>query len=116
SGGCEASTTCTNRTSVKWPRWGGSRPRAEPSRVDAMIPPSVVDGERAPGKGAEPPIIFVIFQSGLHANGGVESISHIVHHLRGFRPIIVTQSETRMTKRWRDAGWEVHVWRGPDSF
>lgn len=68
----------------------------------------------APLEGSAPPILFVIFQSGRLSNGGVESISHIIRRLRGFRPILVTQLETPATKKWRDAGWEVHVWRGPD--
>lgn len=52
-------------------------------------------------------------QTGKRANGGVESITQVIERLRRFRPIIVTQLETPVVQRWRDAGAEVHIWELP---
>lgn len=56
------------------------------------------------------PVIFVVSQNGRRANGGVESISQILQNLRRVRPIVVTQNETAVTQRWREAGCAVNVW------
>ena len=56
------------------------------------------------------PVIFVIFQTGRRANGGVESITQVVEQVQRIKPIVVTQIETSMHRRWHDAGAEVHVW------
>ena len=62
---------------------------------------------------ARAPVAFVVTQSGARANGGVESITQIVERLRRVRPLVVTQSETRFNRRWRDAGADVRVWPMP---
>jgi glycosyltransferase involved in cell wall biosynthesis len=56
------------------------------------------------------PVLFVIFQSGNRADGGVESITQVIEHAGGIRPLIVTQRETPVNARWRAAGAEVRVW------
>jgi glycosyltransferase involved in cell wall biosynthesis len=58
-------------------------------------------------------VVFVVTQSGNHANGGVESITQVLEHLRRVRPLVVTQMETRINRRWRDAGCEVLIWSMP---
>ena len=59
------------------------------------------------------PVLFVVMQSGASANGGVESITQVLEQLRRVRPLVVTQSETAATRRWREAGCEVLVWPTP---
>jgi glycosyltransferase involved in cell wall biosynthesis len=56
------------------------------------------------------PVVFAITQSGKQANGGVESISQVLEHLRQVKPIVVTQTETPANVRWRNAGCKVQVW------
>ncbi|MFH7243852.1 MAG: glycosyltransferase family 4 protein [Spirulina sp.] len=58
-------------------------------------------------------VIFVIFQTGSQANGGVESITQVIEHCRSLRPQIVTQMETVVNQRWRQAGAEVALWPLP---
>jgi glycosyltransferase involved in cell wall biosynthesis len=54
---------------------------------------------------------FGIWQAGNGADGGVESITHVIERLRHVRPVVVTQRETARTERWRRSGAEVHVLR-----
>lgn len=60
-----------------------------------------------------PGVAFVVFQAGNQADGGVESVTQIIEHLRGFRVVVVTQAETAVNDRWRRAGAEVVVWPLP---
>jgi glycosyltransferase involved in cell wall biosynthesis len=59
------------------------------------------------------PVIFVVFQTARRANGGVESITQVLERVQCIKPIVVTQIETAMNHRWRDAGADVHVWQLP---
>ncbi len=59
------------------------------------------------------PVAFVVTQSEHRANGGVESITEVLERLRRVKPLVVTQMETRATRRWRDSGSEVLVWPMP---
>lgn len=59
------------------------------------------------------PVIFAVFQTGSRANGGVESITQVLTRLRRVRPIVVTQVETPVNARWRQAGAAVKVWEVP---
>lgn len=58
-------------------------------------------------------VIFAVMQTGVHSNGGVESITQVIERLENVRPIVVTQIETRANHRWRDAGADVHLWPLP---
>ncbi len=60
-------------------------------------------------------VIFVIFQTGNRANGGVESITQVIENLENIKPIIITQLETPFNQRWEKAGAEVKVWPIPYS-
>jgi glycosyltransferase involved in cell wall biosynthesis len=55
-------------------------------------------------------VIFVVFQTGSRANGGVESITQVIEQASHIRSIVVTQLETPINRRWRAAGAEVLVW------
>jgi glycosyltransferase involved in cell wall biosynthesis len=68
-----------------------------------------VDGERR-----QLPVVFVIWQTGRRADGGVRSISLVIEQLTSVRPVIVTNAETGQTAAWRARGYEVHVWDVPD--
>lgn len=59
------------------------------------------------------PVIFVVFQTAQRANGGVESITQVLERVQCIKPIVVTQIETTMNNRWRDAGVDVYVWPLP---
>lgn len=59
------------------------------------------------------PVLFVAFQTGKQANGGISSLDHIIRRLKTVRPLIVTQLETPVTARWRQLGYEVEVWSLP---
>lgn len=63
--------------------------------------------------GDAPAVVFVVFQSGSRANGGVESVTQVIERLEGFRVTVVTQLETPVNDRWRGAGAEVVVWSLP---
>jgi glycosyltransferase involved in cell wall biosynthesis len=58
-------------------------------------------------------VIFVVFQTGNLANGGVESISQIIEHRQRIQPIVVTQIETPVNQRWQKAGADVKLWQIP---
>jgi glycosyltransferase involved in cell wall biosynthesis len=64
-------------------------------------------------RGAQPSIIFVVTQSEILSNGGVESISLVLEGVRKFRPIVVTQLETAANQRWQNAGLRVVLWPMP---
>ena len=57
----------------------------------------------------KPPILFVILQSGPLANGGLESITQVMQRLEHFRPVVVTNAETGLSRRWRQSGTEIHI-------
>lgn len=59
------------------------------------------------------PVIFAIAQTGTRANGGVESITQVIERVQRIRPIVVTQIETPVNRRWCDAGAQVHVFSIP---
>lgn len=63
----------------------------------------------APQSDHRPPILFVALQTGAGANGGIASLDQIVRSLDRFRPILVTNRESRVVEGWRAAGLEVHV-------
>lgn len=69
--------------------------------------------EAEPARSELPRVLFVAFQTGRRANGGIRSLSEILAHLRRVRPILLTQTESDVTARWRAAGYEVHVWPFP---
>lgn len=57
------------------------------------------------------PVVFVIgFQSSSRANGAIESITSLLEGLRNVRPVVVTNSDSPVSDRWRAAGADVHVW------
>lgn len=58
-------------------------------------------------------VIFVIFQTGSQANGGVESITQVLEQCPSLRPQVVTQIETVVNQRWQQAGARVTVWPLP---
>ena len=58
-------------------------------------------------------VVFVAFQSGKRANGGLESLFEIVRRLQNVRPVLITQRESEYNDRWRAAGFEVQVWKVP---
>jgi glycosyltransferase involved in cell wall biosynthesis len=57
-----------------------------------------------------PSLLFVAFQSFGFANGGVESVTQILDAVRDWPRTVVTQTETRFSRRWRDMGCDVLVW------
>ncbi len=65
------------------------------------------------GASRRPPVIFVVFQTGNLANGGVESITQVIRRLKHVRPIVVTQLETPANRQWHECGAEVHLWSLP---
>src|SRR5688572_26189844 len=67
----------------------------------------------APGASAAVPVLFVAFQSGAKANGGLQSLTEILRRLRRVQPILLTQVESPFTERWRALGYEVHIWPVP---
>jgi glycosyltransferase involved in cell wall biosynthesis len=62
------------------------------------------------------PIAFVAFQTDNRANGGVASLTHIVDHLEGVAPLMITQRETEVTAHWRARGYSVNCWPLPSPF
>jgi len=58
-------------------------------------------------------VIFVIFQTGNRANGGVESITNVIENFQYIKPLVITQMETSANQRWQKAGSEVSVWKFP---
>jgi hypothetical protein len=67
----------------------------------------------APGAQGRVPVLFVAFQSGPKANGGLQSLTEILSRLQRVRPILLTQVESAFTARWRALGFEVHIWPVP---
>ena len=55
------------------------------------------------------PVMFVIVQTGVRANGGLQSITEVMRRLNEHRPIVVTNLASDLTQAWRDYGIEVHV-------
>jgi glycosyltransferase involved in cell wall biosynthesis len=60
----------------------------------------------------EPAVLFAIFQTGNRANGGVESITQVIES-RAWNGLVVTQMETAVNQRWREAGLKVEAWSLP---
>lgn len=58
---------------------------------------------------SRPVVIFVLLQTGAAANGGIESISQVILHLREFRAVVVTNLQSAAVERLAWAGVEVHV-------
>lgn len=56
------------------------------------------------------PVLFVVYQTGNRANGGVESITQVIEHMQNVRPLVLTQREMPVNERWRAAGAQVEVW------
>lgn len=56
------------------------------------------------------PVVFVVSQTGNRANGGVESITLIIERCQHIQPIVVTQKESPINQRWRNAGADVLIW------
>lgn len=54
------------------------------------------------------PIIFVPFQSVTSANGGLESLTHLLTHLKRER-VVLAQREDHFTERWRGLGCRVEI-------
>lgn len=59
-------------------------------------------------------VVFIALQTEARANGGLESLTHIIRGIPG-RKVVITQRETRFTALWRQAGCEVHVVAMPES-
>jgi glycosyltransferase involved in cell wall biosynthesis len=55
-------------------------------------------------------VVFVVFQTGDQANGGVESITQIIENLPDSKCTVITQITTPINQRWKNAGADVHVW------
>ena len=55
------------------------------------------------------PVLFVIFQAGPRADGGLQSITEVMSSLTEHRPIILTNKETELTALWRSRGFGVHL-------
>jgi glycosyltransferase involved in cell wall biosynthesis len=72
-----------------------------------------MSGPAAPDERAAVPVLFVAFQSGAKANGGLQSLTEILRRLRRVRPILLTQVESSYTEHWRALGYEVHIWPVP---
>jgi len=60
-------------------------------------------------------VVFVVFQTGNRANGGVESITQVIERLKRVKPIVVTQLETPVNARWRAVGADVKLWSVPSA-
>lgn len=58
-------------------------------------------------------VLFAVFQNGSRANGGVESITQVIEGLSETPRLVVTNAETPVTKRWRQADAETVVWPLP---
>lgn len=54
-------------------------------------------------------ILFIIFQTGNRSNGGVESISQVLCHLKDWDRYILTNRETSKNKSWKESGAHVSV-------
>ena len=57
--------------------------------------------------------MFAVFQNDSRANGGVESITQVIEGLSETPRLVVTNAETPVTKRWRQADAETVVWPLP---
>lgn len=55
------------------------------------------------------PVVFVNLQTGTLANGGLESITEVMSRLSRFRPVILTNCESRYSQLWRSRGMDVHI-------
>lgn len=61
-------------------------------------------------------VLFVITQAGRRANGGLESVTKLLEHLKGIDWVVLTHTSSSYTRRWRELGGDVHVrtnlWKG----
>lgn len=62
-----------------------------------------------PSQGGRPAVLFVAMQTGAMANGGIASMGEVMTGLRRFRPMVLTNLESRATARWRAMGMTVQV-------
>ena len=58
-------------------------------------------------------VLFAVFQNDSRANGGVESITQVIEGLSETPRFVVTNAETPVTERWRQADAETVVWPLP---
>lgn len=58
---------------------------------------------------ARPAVLFVALQTGAAANGGIASLGEIMAGLTRYRAVLLTNRESATTRRWAEAGIEVHV-------
>ena len=56
-----------------------------------------------------PPVVFVVLQTGALANGGLQSITEVMRRLKHHRAIAVTNLDTDLAKSWRGHGIDVRV-------
>lgn len=56
-----------------------------------------------------PVVLFVALQTGAAANGGIASLGEIMASLTRYRAVLVTNRKSAATRRWAEAGIEVHV-------
>jgi glycosyltransferase involved in cell wall biosynthesis len=56
-----------------------------------------------------PVVVVVALQTGKAANGGIASIGEIVRGLHGYRPVVITNRESPVVARWRDAGVDIRI-------
>ena len=54
-------------------------------------------------------VAFALFQTSQLADGGVNSAGVLLKHLNSFRPLIITQLESDLTKSLRERGFPVHL-------
>ncbi len=57
----------------------------------------------------QPPVIFVVMQTGARSNGGIQSIGEIMRRLKGHRAIVLTNIDNEFAAAWRQSGIEVHI-------
>ena len=79
--------------------------------MTADAPSKAVDDRSACGG-----VLFAVFQNGSRANGGVESITQVIEGLIETPRLVVTNAETSVTKRWRQADAETVVWPLPYKY
>lgn len=54
-------------------------------------------------------ILFIVFQSNNRSNGGVESISQIICHLRAWKCFLLTNRETHRNQVWEKANVHLQI-------
>lgn len=77
-----------------------------PGAADALV---TVAESRSNVRARRGGVLFAIFQNGSKANGGVESATQIIEGLADIPRVVLTNSETVVTSRWRRAGATARV-------